>query len=142
MKSIGASDELERAKRFLQLSLPQGFETMHGIVDQLLPLVAYDIPLDFYNTAVQRIRAVMQTDVQRVARQYIDPNKLTVVIVGDRKVIGPGLRAFNLGDIVIRDTRDVLGALRLPSLNKRGEYGVAGHMGLPPRFTSITGIHC
>jgi zinc protease len=136
------SNEVERAKRFLQLSLPQGFETMHGIVDQLLPLVAYDIPLDFYNTAVQRIRAVMQADVQRVARQYIDPNKLTVVIVGDRKVIGPGLRAFNPGNIVIRDTRDVLGALRLPSLNKRGEYGVAGHMGLPPRFTSITGIHC
>lgn len=102
--------ELERAKRYLQLGLPQGFETTRGIAGQLLPLLAYDIPLDFYNTAVQRLGAVSQADVQRVAREYIDPGKLTIVIVGDRKVIEPGLRAMNAGEIVIRDSRDVLGA--------------------------------
>lgn len=108
------SDELTRAKRFLQLGLPQGFETTRGIANQLLPLVTYDIPLDFYNTAVQRIGAVTQADVQRVARQYIDPSKLTLVIVGDRKVIEPGLRTLNPGNIVIRDARDVLGAPPTP----------------------------
>ncbi|MEO8337154.1 MAG: pitrilysin family protein [bacterium] len=108
------SDELERAKRYLQLGLPQGFETTRGIAGQLLPLVTYDIPLDFYNTAVQRIGAVTQADIQRVAREYIDPAKLTVVIVGDKKVIEPGLRALNPGTIVIRDARDVLGASPTP----------------------------
>jgi zinc protease len=108
------SNELERAKRFLQLGLPQGFETTRGIAGQLLPLVTYDIPLDFYNTAVQRIGAVTQADVQRVAQQYIDPNKLTLVIVGDRKVIEPGLRALNPGTIVVREARDVLGAPPTP----------------------------
>jgi zinc protease len=107
-------EELERAKQFLQLSLPRGFETTRGIASQLLPLVMYDIPLDFYNSAVQRIGAVTQADVQRVARQYIDPNKLTIVIVGDRKVIEPALRTLNPGNIVVRDARDVLGASSLP----------------------------
>ena len=107
-------DELARAKRFLQLGLPQGFETTRGIAGQLLPLLAYDIPLDFHNTAVQRLGAVTQADVQRVARQYIDPSKLTMVIVGDRKVIEPGLRALNPGEIIIRDPRDVLGAPPTP----------------------------
>ncbi len=106
--------ELERAKRFLQLGLPQGFETTRGIAGQMLPLVTYDIPLDFYNSAVQRIGAVTQADVQRVAQRYIDPSKLTLVIVGDRKVIEPGLRALNLGPIVIREARDVLGAPPTP----------------------------
>lgn len=108
------SDELERAKRYLQLGLPQGFETTRGIAGQLLPLVTYDIPLDFYNTAVQHIGAVTQADIQRVARQYIDPSRLTLVIVGDKKVIEPGLRALNPGTIVVRDARDVLGAPPTP----------------------------
>jgi zinc protease len=108
------TDELERAKRYLQLGLPQGFETTRGIAGQLLPLVTYDIPLDFYNTAVQRIGAVTQADIQRVAREYIDPSKLTLVIVGDKKVIEPGLRALNPGTIVVRDARDVLGAPPTP----------------------------
>lgn len=106
--------ELERAKLSLQLGLPRNFETTRGIANQLLPLLTYDIPLDFYNTAVQRYGAVTQADVQRVARQYIDPNKLTFVIVGDRKSIEPGLRSLNLGEIVIRDARDVLGAPPTP----------------------------
>ncbi|HET9682941.1 MAG TPA: pitrilysin family protein [Gemmatimonadaceae bacterium] len=105
------SDELAKAKRYLQLGLPEDFETTGSIAYQMLPLVTYGIPLDFYDTAVQKIGAVTQADVQRVARQYVNPDRLTIVIVGDRKLIEPGLRALNPGEIVIRDVRDVLGAV-------------------------------
>jgi predicted Zn-dependent peptidase len=108
------SDELARAKRYLQLGLPEDFETTSSIAGQMLPLITYGIPLDFYNTAVQNIGAVTQADVQRVARQYVDPDKLTLVIVGDRKSIEPGLRALRPGEIIIRDVRDVLGAAPTP----------------------------
>ncbi|MDB4898902.1 MAG: peptidase domain protein [Gemmatimonadetes bacterium] len=105
------SDELAKAKRYLQLGLPEDFETTGGIAGQLIPLITYGIPLDFYSTAVQNYGAVSQADVQRVARQYIDPDHLTVVIVGDRKSIEPGLRAIlRPGQLVVRDVRDVLGA--------------------------------
>ena len=107
-------EELERTKRYVQLGLPQRFETTGGIAGQLLPLLTYGISLDFHNTAVQMFGAVTQADVQRVARQYIDPATLTIVIVGDRKTIEPGIRALNMGEIVIRDVRDVLGAPRMP----------------------------
>src|SRR4051812_20820541 len=108
------SDELAKAKRYLQLGMPADFETTGSIANQMLPLITYGIPLDFYNTAVQNIGAVTQADVQRVARQYVDPDKLTLVIVGDRKSIEPGLRALRPGEIVIRDIRDVLGAAPTP----------------------------
>ncbi|MDB4912668.1 MAG: peptidase domain protein [Gemmatimonadetes bacterium] len=108
------ADELAKAKRYLQLGLPENFETTGGIAGELLPLATYDVPLDFYNTAVQRIGAVTQADVMRVARQYIDLNTLTLVIVGDRKIIEPGLRAMKPGEIIIRETRDVLGAPPTP----------------------------
>jgi predicted Zn-dependent peptidase len=107
-------DELAKAKRYLQLGLPQDFETTGSIAGELLPLITYGIPLDFYNSAVENLGAVTQADVQRVARQYVDPDKLTVVIVGDRKTIEPGLRALNTGQIITRDVRDVLGAPPTP----------------------------
>jgi predicted Zn-dependent peptidase len=108
------SDELAKAKRYLQLGLPEQFETTGSIAMQMLPLITYGIPLDFYDTVVQSYGAVTQADVQRVARQYVDPDHLTLVIVGDRKTIEPGLRALNPGAIVIRDVRDVLGAPPTP----------------------------
>lgn len=108
------SDELANAKRYLQLGLPADFETNGSIANQMLPLITYGIPLDFYASAVQNIGAVTQADVQRVARKYVDPDHLTVVIVGDRKTIEPGLRALNPGTIVVHDVRDVLGAAPTP----------------------------
>ena len=53
----------------------RGLRDDGSIAGQLLPLITYDIPLDFYNTAVQSIGAVTQADVQRVARQYVDPDQ-------------------------------------------------------------------
>ncbi len=104
------SDELAKAKRYLQLGLPQDFETTGSIAYQMLPLITYGIPLNFYDTAVQKIGEVTQADVQRVAREYVNPDRLTIVIVGDRKLIEPGLRALNPGEIIVRDVKDVIGA--------------------------------
>jgi len=95
--------ELERAKRYLQLQLPGEFETTGDIANQLVPVVVYGLPLDYYNSYVQRIEEVTVADVQRVAERYVDPSKLAVVIVGDRKAIEAGLRSLNLGEISIRD---------------------------------------
>lgn len=96
-------DELEKTKRYLQLQLPGRFETTGGIAGQLSQLVPYDVPLSFYNGYTQGIAAVTQADVQRVARQYIDPDKLAIVIVGDRKSIEPTLKATKVGDVVVVD---------------------------------------
>jgi zinc protease len=96
-------DELEKTKRYLQLQLPGSFETTGGIAGQLAQLVRYDVPLSFYNGYTEGVAAVTAADVQRVARQYIDPDKLAIVIVGDRKSIEPALRSTKIGDVVIVD---------------------------------------
>jgi zinc protease len=95
--------ELEKAKRYLQLQLPALFETTGDIAFQLTPLAVHDLSLDFYNNYVQRIDAVTQADVQRVAWKYINPDRLSIVIVGDRKQIEPGLQKLELGNVEIRD---------------------------------------
>ena len=95
--------ELAKAKSFLQLQLPGSFETTGSIASQLVPLVLYGLPLDYYNGYVQQIERVTQADVQRVARRYVDPSNVVVVVVGDRKSIEPGLKALGVGSIVLRD---------------------------------------
>jgi zinc protease len=101
-QSVPAS-ELSRAKRYLQLQLPGNFETTQDIAFQLVPVALYGLPLDYYNNYVQNIEAITEADVARVAQQYINPGALAVVIVGDRKSIEPGLKAINVGPVVIRD---------------------------------------
>ena len=97
------AEELAKTKRYLQLQLPGRFETTGGIAGNLSGLVTYDVPLSFYNTYTQGIQAVTQADVQRVAKQYVDPDKLAIVIVGDRKSIEPTLKATNIGNVVVVD---------------------------------------
>jgi predicted Zn-dependent peptidase len=95
--------ELEKAKRYLQLQLPGEFETTGDIASQLVPVVVYGLPLDYYNSYTERIGEVSVADVQRVAQRYVDPSRFAVVIVGDRKAIEAGLKALDIGDLSIRD---------------------------------------
>jgi zinc protease len=96
-------DELSRAKRYLQLQLPENFETTQQIAAALVPVALYGLPLDYYNNYVQNVEAITQADVARVAQQYINPSSLAIVIVGDRKTIEQALKATNVGPIAIRD---------------------------------------
>ena len=96
------STELEKAKRYLQLQLPNDFETTTDIAMNLVPLAVYGLPLDYFNQYAARIASVTQADVQRVARQYLDPSKMNVVIVGDRKTVEAGLRAAKVGEVEVR----------------------------------------
>ena len=47
---------------------------------------------------------VMNTadDVRRVARQYVHPASLTIVVVGDVAKIRPGIERLGLGPIEVR----------------------------------------
>ncbi|HEU4642311.1 MAG TPA: pitrilysin family protein, partial [Gemmatimonadaceae bacterium] len=97
------SAELQKAKRYLELQLPGDFESTGDIARQLVPVALYDLPLDFYDGYVQHLEGVSQTEVQRVARRYVEPDSMTVVIVGDRRTIESGLRALDLGPVSLRN---------------------------------------
>ena len=93
--------ELDKAKNYLALLLPRNFETTRGTADALAQAWVYDLPADYYTTYADHVRAVTAADVRRVADKYIQPDKLAVVVVGDRKTIEPGLKALNLGPLTV-----------------------------------------
>ena len=98
--------ELEKTKRYLQLQLPGNFETTGGIAGELLTVALYDLPLDYFDSYTDRISAVTQADVQRVARKYVQPGAMQVVIVGDRESIEPAIRATGIADVTVRVFRE------------------------------------
>jgi zinc protease len=97
------AEELAKSKAYIALGLPGEFETTQGAAARFLDLLAYDLPLDSYNTFIKQIDAVTAADVQRVARKYITPDHFAVVVVGDRSQIEAGIKALNEGPIELRD---------------------------------------
>ena len=69
----------------------------------------YNLPDNYFNSYTQRILAVTREDVQRVAKKYIDPEKVAIVIVGDRAKIEGGIARLKLGPIEHMTIQDVLG---------------------------------
>jgi predicted Zn-dependent peptidase len=95
--------ELAKAKAYLTLGLPGEFETTAGAAARLRELLAYSLPLDYYDRYVDHIAAVTGEDVQRVARQYIDPEHFDIVVVGDKSQIEAGLTALHEGAVLYRN---------------------------------------
>ena len=95
--------ELDKAKAYITLRLPGQFETTAGAAAQFRELLLYGLPLDYYASYIPQLNAVTAADVQRVARQYLDPDHFAIVVVGDRSQIATGLEALHEGAIVLRD---------------------------------------
>jgi zinc protease len=93
------ADELEKAKNYIALRFPQRFETTSDIATQLAEVFIYDLPDNYFETFVDRIRAVTAADLQRVAKILVQPNRLAVVVVGDRKVIEAPVQGLKLGPV-------------------------------------------
>ena len=102
-------EELTRARNFMALRFPSRFQTVAGIAGRLTEMELYDLPGDYFNDYVERILAVTGEDVQRVARKYIVPDKLAIIVVGDRAAIEEGVRALDLGPVHLLTIDDVLG---------------------------------
>jgi zinc protease len=78
---VGA-DELRRAKDALILSLPRVFETPAHVAGRFATLEAYDLPRDYWERYPAAVEAVTAGDVQRIARERWDPERLVRIVVG------------------------------------------------------------
>ena len=95
--------ELDYNKQSLIRRFPAGFETVGQISNQLSNLVVYGLPDTYFNDYISKVNAVTIADVDRVAKKYLDPSRMAIVIVGDRKVIEAGLKELG-HPITILDT--------------------------------------
>jgi zinc protease len=75
--------ELAGAQAYMTGSFPLTIETPGAIARQVLNVIMYDLPLDELRTYRQRANSVTPDDISRVARAYLQPDRLSIVMVGN-----------------------------------------------------------
>ncbi len=95
--------ELDRAKSYVSLSALGDFETTQQVASQLASLDQFGLTLADIPRELDQVRSLGAADVQRAAQKYLDPNHLTVVVVGDVKNIRTGVEALGLGPVMLLD---------------------------------------
>ncbi len=75
--------ELRSAQDYLAGKFPLTIETPGAIATQVLDVLFYGLPKGEIETYRDRVNAITPSDIQRVARQYLHPDRLSVVLVGN-----------------------------------------------------------
>jgi predicted Zn-dependent peptidase len=65
-----------------------------GLIGQISNRDFYGLPDDYLETYVDRINDVSNGDISAVASEYLQPDRMVLVVVGDLDSIGEGLQAF------------------------------------------------
>lgn len=94
--------ELAKAQNSLTLSMPGSWETGDAVADSIGELVNYGLPDGYFDEYPADVRAVTVETATAAAKKTIKPDQLVWVIVGDRAVIEPKLKALKL-DIKVID---------------------------------------
>ncbi len=97
-------EELKSSKDAVAQSMPGRFEHAAETVGVFSEIYVYDLPLDYFSLLPAQIYAVTAEQAQAAAQKYIQPDKSTVLAVGDRAKIEADMKKLNLGKTEIRDT--------------------------------------
>jgi zinc protease len=90
-------EELGLARASLTRGYPRNFETVQQVARGVAQLALYHLPDTYFEEFIPKVNAVSAEEVVDVARRYLDPGKLTTLIVGDHASVGESLSALGLG---------------------------------------------
>ncbi len=85
-----STQELETAKAFLADTLPAQFESSSQVASLFARDEMLGRPHDYWYDYQERVSALTKEDVRRVAEKYLDPDKLVMLVVGDRDAVVAG----------------------------------------------------
>ena len=86
--------ELDKGRSLVLQAVVEAFGDGNQTAEYLADLVTNDLPLDYWTRLPAALAALDLPTLTRAAAQLFFPDRLTVVVVGDRKTIEPSLRAL------------------------------------------------
>jgi zinc protease len=94
--------ELARAKEAIIRGLPAALETNDAVSGSIATAAFQGLPLDWFQRLPGLVSAVDATAVASVARRWLKPERMPVIVVGPRAESEEKLRALNLGPLTVR----------------------------------------
>ncbi|HVE59135.1 MAG TPA: pitrilysin family protein [Pyrinomonadaceae bacterium] len=89
-----SEEELQDAKNFLAGVFPIRAETQEGLTSLIVQQQIYDLPADYLETYRDKVNEVTIEDVAAAAQQYVQPEQMAIVIVGDAEDILPQVKEY------------------------------------------------
>jgi predicted Zn-dependent peptidase len=81
------ADEVRGIQNYLAGTFVLRSSTQAGLAAQFQFVDLHGLGDDYLTSYVRRVYAVTPAEVQRIAQQYLDPNKMAIVVVGDKKTV-------------------------------------------------------
>ena len=100
-------EELEQAKNMLVGDFARELETQGGLAEAVLHGLQRDLPEDYLDSHVDRVRGVSVVDIKNAAKKYMRPEAMVIAVVGDAKGLQENLKAFGPVARVDEDGRPV-----------------------------------
>ncbi len=82
-RAPATDDEIERERQGTILGLPARFATGSASLQQYRSLVYFGLPLDYYATYLDKVKAVKAKEVAIAAKAHLKPGEAVYVVVGD-----------------------------------------------------------
>jgi zinc protease len=70
------------------------FETTADVAYQIGFMLSHELPDRYLANELARFKAVTKNHVDRMAERYLSPSRMTILVVGDRSLIEPQLKAL------------------------------------------------
>src|SRR5260370_39137399 len=91
------AEEMKLAKQSIANSFIFTMDSKSKILNERMTLEFYGYPADWYQQYIPGIEKVTAADVERVAKKYVNPTQLAVLVVGNEKDFDKPLKT--LGDV-------------------------------------------
>ena len=89
-------EEFDDAVNGILRGLPNQFETHGQVLNQLVRLVAFDLPDDYFTTYASEVASLTLADIHRVANTHIKSAALKIIVAGDANTIEPTLNELGV----------------------------------------------
>lgn len=99
-KKNGITDEeLAFTKNSILNSEALDYETPFQKAGFLSRIIRYDLPKDYTNTQTQIVKDITKSDVNSLAAKYLNPDKMVILVVGNKYLIKSKLEKLGYGKV-------------------------------------------
>src|SRR3974390_3385966 len=101
-------DEFDEAKSFISGSFALATETSGQVAERILIAAVNDLGEDYWSNYRERLDALTIGQVRAAVQRFIEPDKLSIVAVGNAKEFSKELSAYGPTTVIPHDELDLI----------------------------------
>ena len=101
-------EELQRNRQGILAGLPSSLETADALLSTLLNLSIFNQNIDDIDSRQRDLRKLDVKSIRQAAKQYLQPDSMIWLIIGDMQVIKPALEQLNIADVIVLETDNIV----------------------------------